>query len=272
LQHESDIFYMNKPTLLIGAIADYRVIGSHGFHMAGDKYMRAVTRAMGANPVILPAMATEIEAHTLLSRLDGLLLTGAYSNIEPHHYDEKNRETDPVRDPQRDNASFALIKAAIDLKLPILGLCRGFQELNVALGGSLHQQVQDVDGLKDHRENKADDLETQYGPAHLVCLVEGGYLQGCTQETGVMVNSLHAQGIKRLAPGLIIEAVAEDGLVEAYRLDDDSHFVLAVQWHPEWQVMENRFYQSVFKLFEQACDRHLAGRKTDNKAFKQESI
>ena len=211
-----------------------------------------------------PAMATEMDAHALLSRLDGLLLTGSYSNIEPHHYGEENREADPVRDPQRDSTSFAMIRAAIDLKLPILGVCRGFQELNVALGGSLHQQVQDMDGLMDHRENKADDLETQYGPAHLVCLVEGGYLQGCTQETGVMVNSLHAQGIKRLAPGLIIEAVAEDSLVEAYRLDDDAHFVLAVQWHPEWQVMENRFYQSVFKLFEQACKRYIAGRKTEN--------
>lgn len=255
---------MNKPTLLIGTIADYRIIGSHGFHMAGDKYMRAVTRVMGASPVILPALAAEIEARTLLSRLDGLLLTGAYSNIEPYHYDEKNREADPVRDPQRDNASFALIQAAIDLKLPILGVCRGCQELNVALGGSLHQQIQDVDGLMDHRENKEDDLETQYGPAHLVNLVEGGYLHGYTQEISVMVNSLHAQGVKRLAPGLTIEAVAEDGLVEAYRLDDDSHFVLAVQWHPEWQVMENRFYQSVFKLFEQACNRYVAGRKTEN--------
>ena len=263
---------MNKPTLLIGTIADYRVIGPHGFHMAGDKYLRAITAAMDAVPVILPAMATAIDAHAQLSRLDGLLLTGAYSNIEPHHYDEENRETDPVRDPQRDTASFALIKAAIDLKLPILGLCRGFQELNVALGGSLHQQVQDMKGLMDHRENKADGLEAQYGPSHLVNLVEGGYLHGYTRETGVMVNSLHAQGVKRLAPGLIVEAIAEDGLVEAYRLDDDSHFVLAVQWHPEWQVMENRFYQSVFKLFEQACGRYLAGRKTDNKTFKQESI
>jgi putative glutamine amidotransferase len=263
---------VSKSSLLIGVIADYRVIGPHGFHMAGDKYLRAMIAAMDAIPVILPAMATEIDAHELLSRLDGLLLTGAYSNIEPHHYDEKNSEADPLRDPQRDSASFALINAAIDLKLPTLGLCRGFQELNVALGGSLHQQVQDVDGLMDHRENKEDDLEIQYGPAHPVNLIEGGYLHSCTQASGAMVNSLHAQGIKQLAPGLIIEAVAEDGLIEAYRLDDDSHFLLAVQWHPEWRVMENRFYQSVFRLFEQACDRSITGRKTESKTFKQESI
>jgi putative glutamine amidotransferase len=254
---------MNKSTLLIGAIADYRLIGPHGFHMAGEKYLRAITAAMDAIPVILPAMATEIDAHALLPRMDGLLLTGSYSNIEPHHYAEENTEADPFRDPRRDNATFALIEAAIDLKLPILGICRGFQELNVALGGSLHQQVQDMDGLMDHRENKEDDLEIQYGPAHPVRLIEGGYLHSCTQASGAMVNSLHAQGIKQLAPGLVTEAVAEDGLVEAYRLDDDSHFVLAVQWHPEWQVMENRFYQSVFKLFEQACSRYIAGRKTE---------
>jgi putative glutamine amidotransferase len=263
---------MNKPGLLIGAIADYRVIGPHGFHMAGDKYLHAITAAMDAIPVILPAMATDIDAHALLSRLDGLLLTGGYSNIEPHHYDEENRETEPLRDPHRDNASFTLIEAAIDLKLPTLGICRGFQELNVALGGSLHQQVQDMDGLMDHRENKEDDLETQYGPAHPVRLTEGGYLHGCTQASGGMVNSLHAQGIKQLAPGLIIEAVAEDGMIEAYRLDDDLHFLLAVQWHPEWRVMENRFYQSIFKLFEQACKRYVARRKTENKTLNQESI
>ena len=263
---------MSKSTLLIGVISDYRVIGPHGFHMAGDKYLRAITAAMDAIPVILPAMATEIDTHALLSRLDGLLLTGSYSNIEPHHYDEENTEADPLRDPQRDSASFALIKAAIDLKLPILGLCRGFQELNVALGGSLHQQVQDLDEFMDHRENNDNDLEIQYGPAHPVRLVEGGYLQGCTQESGAIVNSLHAQGIKRLAPGLVIEAVAEDGLIEAYRIDDDSHFLLAVQWHPEWRVMENHFYQSVFRLFEQACDRYIAGRKTENETLKQESI
>ncbi len=249
---------MNKPGLLIGAIADYRMIGPHGYHMAGDKYLRAMTTAIGALPVILPAMTSEIDAAALLSRLDGLLLTGGYANIEPHHYGEENQESEPLRDPQRDSASFALIKAAMDMRLPMLGICRGFQELNVALGGSLHQQVQDVDGLMDHREPQGNDLETQYGPVHPVHLTEGGLLESCAQAGTAMVNSLHAQGIKRLAPRLTTEAVAEDGLIEAYRLDDDSQFLLAVQWHPEWKVMENPFYRSTFKLFEQAC---LSGKK-----------
>lgn len=263
---------MNKPNLLIGVIADYRLIGPHGYHMAGDKYLRAIVLAMGAMPIILPAMTTEIDASALLSRLDGLLLTGSYSNIEPHHYDEENSEVDPLRDPHRDSASFALIKAAIDLKLPVLGVCRGFQELNVVLGGSLHQQVQDIEGLIDHRENKEDKLDAQYAPAHLIHLAQGGYLQGCTQASELMVNSLHAQGIKRLAPGLIVEALAPDGLVEAFRLADDSQFLLAVQWHPEWQVMENRFYQSVFKLFAQACNDYFVARKTNSETFRKVSI
>lgn len=249
---------MNKATLMIGVIADYRVIEPHGFHMAGDKYVRAIARAMGAMPVILPALAAEIDAHALLSRLDGLLLTGSYSNIEPHHYDEENREANPLRDPHRDTTSFALIRAAMDLKLPVFGICRGFQELNVALGGSLHQQVQEVEGLMDHRENKHADLESQYGPVHSVRLLEDGYLLACAQTDEVMVNSLHAQGVKQLAPGLAIEAVANDGLIEAYRLDDDSHFMLAVQWHPEWRVMENEFYRSSFRVFEQACHSYRA--------------
>jgi putative glutamine amidotransferase len=143
--------------------------------------------------------------------------------------------------------------------------------LNVALGGSLHQQVQDIDGLMDHRENKKDELAQQYGPAHPVRLVEGGYLRACTQANEHKVNSLHAQGIKRLAPGLIIEAVAEDGLIEAYRLDDDTHFLLAVQWHPEWRVMENPFYQSVFELFKQACDAYVTGSTTEHETLQQVS-
>lgn len=244
---------MNRPAPLIGVIADYRMISHHGFHMAGDKYLRAITAVMGAIPVILPAMAEDTDAPALLSRLDGLLLTGGVANIEPHHYSEENIEVDPIRDPQRDNMSFALTRAAIELKLPVLGICRGLQELNVALGGSLHQQVQDVDGLMDHREHKQDDLETQYGPSHAVDLVDGGYLQDHTKLSRVRVNSLHAQGIKQLAPGLVIEATAKDGLIEAFHLDDESHFLLAVQWHPEWRVMDNPFYQSVFNLFENAC-------------------
>jgi putative glutamine amidotransferase len=244
---------MRTSTPLIGAIADYRDIGPHGFHMAGDKYLRAITQGMGSMPVILPALSMKVDAHQLLSRLDGLLLTGSYSNIEPHHYGEDNAETDPVRDPRRDNTSLALIAAAMDLKIPILGICRGFQELNVALGGSLHQQVHEIDGFMDHREDKHDDLEVQYAPSHQVHLVEGGYLYDAAQTTEVMVNSLHTQGIKRLALRLVVEATAPDGLIEAYRLDDDSHFLLAVQWHPEWRVTENDFYCSIFNLFKQAC-------------------
>jgi len=252
---------MSDSAVLIGAIADYKVLDPHGFHMAGDKYLRALTQTMNALPVILPAMADDIDAHALLSRLDGLLLTGGYSNIEPHHYAEENIENNPLRDPHRDSASFALISAAIELKLPVFGICRGFQELNVALGGSLYQQVQDETGLMDHREKKGEDLETQYGPAHPVILNDGGWLQHCAGSSEVRVNSLHAQGIKNLAPGLQTEAVTEDGLIEAYRLIDDSQFLLAVQWHPEWRVMENSFYQCTFKLFEQACLKYRADRK-----------
>lgn len=247
---------MTKPTLMIGVVADYRVIDPHGFHMAGDKYLRAVTQAMGALPVIVPAMAGEIDAHAVVSRLDGLMLTGSYSNIEPHHYGEENIESNPLRDPQRDTAAFALIHASIEQGLPVLGVCRGFQELNVALGGSLHQQVHEVPGLMDHRERKTDDLEKQYAPAHPVKLAQGGYLHRCAGEGEVLVNSLHTQGVNRLAPGFAVEAESADGLIEAYRLESEQQFLLAVQWHPEWKVMENAFYRSIFELFKQACEKY----------------
>jgi len=247
---------MSQSPLLIGAIADYKILQPHGFHMAGDKYLRAISQAMDALPVIIPALAEEIDSAALLARLDGLLLTGGYSNIAPHHYEEKNIETKPLRDPQRDSASFALIKAALKSKLPVLGICRGFQEINVALGGSLHQQVQAQSGLQDHREDKTVHLEKQYSPSHTIRLNEEGWLRGCSEALDVEVNSLHAQGVKTLANGLAIEAQAEDGLIEAYSSVDKTHFLLAVQWHPEWRVMENPFYHCIFKLFKSACHKY----------------
>ena len=247
---------MRQSPLLIGVIADYKIVEPHGFHMAGDKYLRAISRAMGALPVIIPVLADEIDASALLGHLDGLLLTGGYSNIEPHHYTENNIETNPLRDPQRDTVSFALINAALKLKIPVLGICRGCQEINVALGGSLYQQIQTQPGLEDHRENKTDTLEKQYSPSHTITLQDKGWLKRCSLNKSVRVNSLHAQGIKTLGKGLKIEAQAKDGLIEAYSSTDETHFLLAVQWHPEWRVMENPFYRSIFELFKAACRKY----------------
>jgi putative glutamine amidotransferase len=137
--------------------------------------------------------------------------------------------------------------------VPLLAVCRGHQELNVALGGTLHQNMADVPGYHDHLENKQDPLDKQYGPSHPVSLVDGGLLRQLAGSDSVMVNSLHAQGVDRLAGGVMVEAVADDGLVEAYRLDTAPGFNLSVQWHPEWRITENQFSMAIFKAFGNAC-------------------
>ena len=137
--------------------------------------------------------------------------------------------------------------------MPLFAICRGYQELNVALGGTLHQRVHEVPGYHNHLENPDDPREVQYGPSHPVTLVEGGLLRDLMGEETMMVNSLHGQGIARLADGLVVEAVADDGLVEAFRVDGTPGFNLAVQWHPEWRATENELSKAMFKAFGDAC-------------------
>ena len=242
---------------LIGVPADMKQIGAHAWHCAGDKYLSAITDAMQALPVMIPAMADRIELSEVLDNLDGLLLTGAYSNIEPHHYGASPIEGDD-NDPRRDALTLSLLKLAVERRMPVLGICRGFQEANVVFGGSLHQKVHEVPGLNDHREDKDASIDVQYGPSHLVTLQPGGMLASAWPDKEVMVNSVHGQGINRLADGLTIEALAPDGLVEAISTVNDpaSGFLLAVQWHPEWQVMGNAFYQTIFSLFAEACEQY----------------
>ncbi|MBB2803311.1 gamma-glutamyl-gamma-aminobutyrate hydrolase [Xanthomonas arboricola] len=244
---------------LVGLPTDRIQQGPHPFLATGEKYIRAVVDAAGAMPVLLPSLQPTLDARAWLDRLDGLLLTGAVSNVEPHHYsDEPSWEGNP-HDPARDATSLGLIPQALARGLPVLAICRGLQEVNVALGGRLHQRVHDVPGLLDHREDRAMPLDTQYGPAHPVQLHPGGLLAGMSDSAQVMVNSLHGQGIARLADGLLIEAQAPDGLIEAFR-GPGPGFLLAVQWHPEWRVTQHPFYRAIFQAFGEACRQYAARR------------
>jgi putative glutamine amidotransferase len=165
-----------------------------------------------------------------------------------------------MHDPHRDATTLRLIERALAIGVPLFAICRGYQELNVVLGGTLHQHVEEQPGFHNHRENPDDPLDVQYGPAHEMNLVEGGLLHGLAGRSAVMVNSLHSQGVARLARGVTIEAIADDGLVEAFRVDGTAAFALAVQWHPEWKVRENDFSLAMFKAFGDAC-RERAGHK-----------
>ncbi len=243
----------NKKPLTIGLVADCKMIGPHPFHAIGDKYIRGITEGMNALPLLIPAMGEPHLLETYLSMIDGLLLTGSPSNIEPHHYNGEPAQ-DPQHDPARDATTLPLISMALAADVPVFGICRGFQEINVALGGSLHQKVQELPGMMDHREDPEQPVAVQYGPAHSVSLTEGGLLARVSGGLEAQVNSIHQQGIKDLAPGLAVEARAPDGLIEAFRLEREDRFVFAVQWHPEWQVTQNPFYQSIFNAFKQACE------------------
>jgi putative glutamine amidotransferase len=241
---------MAKPPL-IGIPTDRTQIGLHPFVAVGEKYVRAVVDGAGGIPLLWPALSPPLDPAVLLETVDGLLLTGAVSNIEPHHYSDEPSWEGNLHDPARDATTLPLVSAALAAGVPMLAVCRGFQEVNVALGGTLHQKVHAVPGLMDHREDQQASLDVQYGPAHVVNLAPGGLLAalgGAQQQ----VNSLHGQGIKRLAEDLVVEATAPDGLVEAFR-HAGATFLLGVQWHPEWKLTQNPFYAGIFRAFGDAC-------------------
>ncbi|MGB5492108.1 MAG: gamma-glutamyl-gamma-aminobutyrate hydrolase family protein [Woeseiaceae bacterium] len=249
------------PKPLIGVPADRRVIDPHPFQMVGEKYLDALIKASDALPLLVPVLPDDVDVDELLARFDGIFLTGSYSNVEPHHYAGEPSEDGTLHDPHRDAVTLPLARRALQAGVPLLAVCRGFQELNVALGGSLHQKVHEVRGYHNHLENKDDPLDKQYGPSHPVGLADGGLLRELAGSDTVMVNSLHAQGVARLAKGVTVEAVADDGLIEAFRVDDIPGFALAVQWHPEWRVMQNEFSTAIFKAFGDACRVHASQRQ-----------
>ena len=244
---------------LIGIPSDRRIVGRHPYHMVGEKYARAVLEAAEAAPLLIPSLAEELKFDELLERLDGLLFTGSPSNVEPHRYEGPPSAPGTLHDPARDATTLPLIRKAVALGVPVFGICRGFQEMNVAFGGTLHQKLHEVPGHLDHRDDESQPLEVQYGPAHDVILEPGGMLRALASSDRLRVNSLHSQGIERLGPGLAVEARAPDGVIEAFRVPDAPCFALAVQWHPEWQVMSNPFSRALFAAFGEASRERARG-------------
>jgi putative glutamine amidotransferase len=249
---------MRRPIVLVPACT--RDIGSHPYHAAQTKYIDAVVKGAGCAPLILPALGEALQLETMLAVCDGILLTGSASNIHPSHYAQDVLDPALPQDPARDATTMPLIRAAIRRGVPILAICRGFQEMNVALGGSLHQALHTVDGLMDHRENPALPLAEQYGAAHTVALAPGGVMARILGPGDIGVNSLHGQGVNVLAAGLAIEARAADGVVEAFSVSGSPGFTLALQWHPEWRLADNPVSMQLFGAFGQACRYYLAAR------------
>ena len=245
---------------LIGVTACSKLIGQHPFHIVGDKYLRAVALGAGGLPLAIPAMPEVLDLAALLERLDGVLLTGSPSNVEPHHYQGPASAPGTPHDPARDGLTLPLIRAAVAAGVPLLGICRGFQEMNVAFGGSLHQRVHEAGPFMDHREDHEAPLEVQYGLRHPLLVQPGGLLDALGLGPQFEVNSVHGQGVERLGEGLRVEGVAPDGLIEAFSVADAPAFALGVQWHPEWRVTEHPAYLAIFRAFGDACRARAARR------------
>lgn len=246
-----------------------RLLGEHPFHVAGQKYVDAV-RLAGALPLIAPPLSSH-ELGALLNQVDGVLLTGSPSNVHPSHYGQAVHDESLPLDPERDAWTLPLIRQALNQGLPLLAICRGTQELNVSLGGTLFQAVQEAPGHLDHRAGPGTP-EQQYAPAHAVQLQPGGLLarilrhgtdpvlnaqlDAAVDEQGrFQVNSLHGQGARALAPGLQIEALAPDGVIEAFSMPTAPGFNLCLQWHPEWQAADNAVSRCIFAAFGDAVRR-----------------
>jgi len=246
---------MRRPIVLVPACT--RQIGHFPNHAAQNKYVNAVSLGARCMPLILPALAELTDMEAVLAVADGIMLTGSASNVHSDLYGQPIRNPALPLDAARDATVLPLIRAAVKRGIPLLGICRGFQEINVALGGTLHQAVQELPGMMDHRDREDDSLDVQYGPAHPIRLTPGGkFAQMLGDPEEITVNSLHGQGVDVLAPGLTVEAVAHDGLVEAYTVAAAPGFTLAVQWHPEWRITENPDSMKMFLAFGNACREH----------------
>ncbi len=228
-------------------------IGGQDFDCAGRKYTLALEQACDAIPLIVPTAGGRLDRAALLRRVDGILFTGSPSNIEPHHYDGTPSLEGTHHDPDRDATTLPLLREAVAAGVPVFCICRGFQEMNVAYGGTLHQRVHELPGMIDHREDPELDLDARYAPVHDVTLnPDGAFKAFCGFDTA-MVNSLHEQAIDTLPPPLQWEVKAPDGVIEGISVRDSATFAAAVQWHPEWKVMENPFYLALFREFAAAC-------------------
>jgi putative glutamine amidotransferase len=200
---------------LVGLPADTHENAGFMYHSIGDKYVRAVAEAAQCTPVMIPSMIDALEIDALLDHFDGILMTGAVSNVHPPHYGEQPSADHEPYDHARDATTLKLIDRVIARGIPLFCICRGFQELNVVMGGTLETELQRGEGRLDHRAPKNDNVDIRYAPAHAINIRPGGMLEKILGKRETMVNSIHRQGIKRLAPGLAVEATAPDGIIEA---------------------------------------------------------
>ena len=233
----------------VGLVCDTGWDDGHVIHRVNQEYIAAVRDGAGALPLLIPALTPPLDVEALVAAFDGFCFTGAISNVDPARYGGHAPRNPDLLDGARDGISLPLIRAAIAAGKPVLAICRGFQELNVALGGTLFQHVHEQPGRMDHREDEDAPLAVQFGPAHAIAIAPGGLLARIAGAGEAMVNSLHHQGVDRLAKSLRVEARAPDGQIEAVSLPEAASFLLGVQWHPEWLWAESYLSRGIYAAF-----------------------
>lgn len=237
---------------LVLVCSDIQEIAPYRWHAVPEPYLRAITQGANAAPIILPSLGKEISIESILSRIDGVMLTGARSNVNPTIYGKEADSKHGPFDPDRDETTMTLTNSAIAMGIPLLAICRGMQELNVALGGTLAGEIQEKDGRIDHRSPQSEDSDVKFQLAHPIVPIENGFLASILGSAPVEVNSLHRQSVDILSDKLNIEATAEDGTVEAVSVKDSCNFALGVQWHPEYWVSTDKPSRQIFEAFGKA--------------------
>ncbi|MEI2384905.1 gamma-glutamyl-gamma-aminobutyrate hydrolase family protein [Breoghania sp. JC706] len=245
---------MTRPIALVSA--DVRPADGHVWHAAAATYLEALIAGSDAVPLILPSLGPAIDLDAVLARVDGVMLTGSRSNVHPALYGGVASEANGPYDTQRDATTLPLVRRALELGIPLLAICRGMQEMNVALGGTLATEIQTLPGRQDHRAAQSDNQDERYGLAHEITVEPGSCLAdalGAGPDGGTTrVNSLHRQAVDALAPGLLADALAADGTIEAAHPDGAKGWTLAVQWHPEYWVASDETSKRIFAAFGQA--------------------
>lgn len=250
---------MPKPVVAIPA--DFRSFDGNVWHATPHQYVRAAIEGSGVMTFLVPALESGNDADEILDRVDGVLVSGSRTNVHPSLYGQEATEADGPFDPGRDATSLPLIRRALERGVPLLAICRGIQELNVVLGGTLASEIQDMPGISDHRKPDVPELDIAYGIRQNVIIKEGSCLASVLGAGEVQVNSLHRQAISKAAPRLAVEAIAEDGTIEAVSVIDAKAFAVGVQWHPEYWVGKDAPSSTLFQAFGDAVRTYAEAKK-----------
>ncbi len=250
---------------IVGIISNsYLLNDQYPVHAGGVMNTDAIAQVSGCMPMLIPADPAHVSVAELMARCDGFLLTGGRPNVHPEEYGEDATEAHGEFDRARDAIALPLVRACVDAGQPFLGICRGFQEVNVAMGGSLYPEIRDLPGRMNHRMPPDGTLEEKFEIRHKVSLSKGSVFHRIFGAEEVMTNTLHGQGIKQAGPRIVIDGVADDGTPEAIYVKDAPGFTASVQWHPEWNADGDPVSRPLFNAFGEAVKAFAAARNAQN--------